>query len=120
VEIRNWNPKQERTKEEEYLLKRLKRNKLALLGESHLRTAVHEHLVHYHQERNHQGLGGQIILPAANHNQPPGPIVCRERLGELLASITARRPETPRSSFRTSRPASELPGTTDMACNQQE
>jgi transposase InsO family protein len=57
--------------------------KLVLLGENHLRAALREYLAHYHQERNHQGLAGQLILPPANLNQP-GPIVCRERLGGLL------------------------------------
>jgi hypothetical protein len=52
-------------------------------GGSHLRAVVHEYLIHYHEERNHQGLDGQIILPPANHNRP-GPIVCREHLGGLL------------------------------------
>jgi putative transposase len=58
-------------------------SKLVLLGEGHLRTAVREYLEHYHEERNHQGLAGQLIVPPANFNQP-GPIVCRERLGGLL------------------------------------
>jgi putative transposase len=58
-------------------------NKLVLLGENHLHAAIREYLVHYHEEQNHQGLGGQLILPPANHNRP-GPIVCRERLGGLL------------------------------------
>ena len=58
-------------------------NKLVLLGEGHLRAVVREYVAHYHEERNHQGLAGQLILPPANLNQP-GPIVCRERLGGLL------------------------------------
>jgi putative transposase len=58
-------------------------NKLVLLGENHLHAAIREYLVHYHEERNHQGLGGQLIVPPANLNRP-GPIVCRERLGGLL------------------------------------
>jgi putative transposase len=58
-------------------------NKLVLLGENHLRAAIREYLEHYHQERNHQGLGGQLIVPPANLNRP-GPIVCRKRLGGLL------------------------------------
>jgi hypothetical protein len=37
----------------------------------------------WHEERNHQGLAGQLIVPLANLNRP-GPIVCRERLGGLL------------------------------------
>jgi putative transposase len=44
---------------------------------------VREYLLHYHQEQNHRGLGGQLISPPANLNRP-GPIVCRERLGSLL------------------------------------
>jgi hypothetical protein len=31
------------------------------LGERHLRRAVHEYVVHYHLERNHQGLGNALI-----------------------------------------------------------
>jgi putative transposase len=58
-------------------------NKLVLLGENHLRAAIREYLEHYHEERNHQGLGGQLIALPANLNRP-GPIVCRERLGGLL------------------------------------
>lgn len=54
-----------------------------LLGENHLRAAVREYLVHYHEERNHQGLGGQIILPPANP-QPAGTARMPERLGGLL------------------------------------
>jgi len=51
-----------------------------LLGESHLRAAVHEYLAHYHEERNHQVLDGQIILPPANLSRPgpnlSAPITC--------------------------------------------
>jgi hypothetical protein len=35
---------------------------IILLGESHLRAAVRDYLLHYHAERNHQSLGGQLIL----------------------------------------------------------
>ena len=55
----------------------------SLFGENHLRAALRAYLLHYHPERNHQGLAGQLILPPADLNQP-GPIVCRERLGGLL------------------------------------
>ncbi len=58
-------------------------NKLVLLGESHLRAVIRAYLVYYHEERNHRGLAGQLILPPANLNRP-GPIVCRERLGGFL------------------------------------
>jgi putative transposase len=40
---------------------------------------------HYHQERNHQGKGNGLLIPAANHSpRRDGPIRCRERLGGLL------------------------------------
>jgi len=39
---------------------------------------------HYHHERNHQGLGNQLILPVAGQTEDDGRIVSRERLGGLL------------------------------------
>lgn len=73
-------------------------NKLVLLGESHLRAMIRGYLVYYHKERNHKGLGGLLILPSANRNRP-GPLVCRERLGDFSASTIARRPERPDRVF---------------------
>lgn len=58
-------------------------DKLVLLGERHLRTAVREYVAHYHEERNHQGLGSRLIKPPVNDNAA-GTIECRERLGGLL------------------------------------
>ena len=58
-------------------------DKLVLLGENHLRTAVREFVVHYHTERNHQGLEGRLIAPPAN-DSGAGQIDCRARLGGLL------------------------------------
>ena len=31
------------------------------LGERHFRGALAEYLVHYHRERNHQGIGNELI-----------------------------------------------------------
>jgi putative transposase len=40
---------------------------------------------HYYQERNHQGKGNVLLVPAANQSPTrDGPIRCRERLGGLL------------------------------------
>ena len=36
-------------------------NRLILLGERHLRRALTEFMAHYHRERNHQGLGNELI-----------------------------------------------------------
>ena len=58
-------------------------SKLVLLGESHLRAAVREYLVHYNEEQTIRAWA------ASSSCRPPlttgpGPIVCRERLGGLL------------------------------------
>jgi len=38
--------------------------KLILFGESSLRRALHQYLLHYHEERNHQGKGNRILFPS--------------------------------------------------------
>ena len=58
-------------------------DRLVLLGERHLRTAMREFVVHYHSERHHQGLGGQLIELPVNESRA-GPVACRERQGGLL------------------------------------
>jgi len=45
---------------------------------------VNTYLDHYHEERNHQGLGNQIIVPGDEVGRDEGEIRCRERLGGLL------------------------------------
>ena len=57
--------------------------RLVLLGEGHLRTAVRAFVVHYHEERPHQGLGNALIAPKQTVIGS-GPIRCRKRLGGLL------------------------------------
>ncbi len=42
-----------------------------------------EYLGHYHEERNHQGLGNELIQPIGG-GRSAGGVVCRERLGGLL------------------------------------
>ena len=58
--------------------------RLILLGERSLRTAVHEFLTHYHRERNHQGLGNRLILPAGTRQRTTGLVRRRQRLGGML------------------------------------
>ena len=43
-----------------------------------------EYIVHYHQERNHQGLGNKLIDPERHVGEANGEIECRERLGGIL------------------------------------
>jgi transposase InsO family protein len=54
------------------------------LGEAHLRWLLREYLVHYHSERNHQGLGNRLIEPTVAANGG-GPIHRRTRNGDLLS-----------------------------------
>ena len=65
---------------------------LVPLSERHLRTAVTEYVVHYHTERNHQGLGNELITPLPASANDAGPIVSRERLGgtRLEYSLSTR------------------------------
>ena len=61
-------------------------SKVILLGESSLRRVLTEFVIHYHQERNHQGKGNMLLFPAEGQRigSREGPIRCKERLGGLL------------------------------------
>ena len=58
--------------------------KVIPLSEGHLRRTVTEFTVHYHIERNHQGLGNRLIDQSRVGNREIGRIQRRERLGGLL------------------------------------
>ena len=58
--------------------------RMIFFGEKSLRRAVAAYLDHYHEERNHQGLGNLIIKPGDEVGRDEGDIQCRERLGGLL------------------------------------
>jgi len=54
------------------------------IGERHLRRTMAEFVAHYHGERNHQGLGNELIDPS--DQQPAcGLVRRRERLGGILS-----------------------------------
>ena len=59
-------------------------DQMIFFGEGSLRNAVKQFLAHYHRERNHQGLGNQLIEPSAEAASSDGPIDCCERLGGML------------------------------------
>ena len=59
-------------------------DRMILIGESSLRRALSEFDLHYHAERNHQGLENKIIRPEFDEFPSEGPLHCRERLGGLL------------------------------------
>ena len=52
-----------------------------LFGEAHLRRAIEQYLEHFHIERNHQGLGNELIDGEVS---TVGEVTSRERLGGLL------------------------------------
>jgi len=59
--------------------------KLILFGESSLRRALQQYLLHYYEERNHQGKGNRILFPfQTKARRKEGAVQCRERLGGLL------------------------------------
>jgi len=49
-----------------------------------LRNAVGQYLVHYHTERNHQGLENAIVESNSEVGTVTGNVKCRERLGGLI------------------------------------
>ena len=59
-------------------------HRIIFFGERSLRNAVREFLVHYHGERNHQGLDNQLIESSDEVGCTTGEIACRERLGGML------------------------------------
>ena len=58
---------------------------MIFFGEDSLRTAVHEFLAHYHEERNHQGLGNQLLTPVPVETKPDGAVQRKQRLGGTLS-----------------------------------
>ncbi len=57
---------------------------MIFFGEDSLRVAIHEFVVHYHQERNHQGLENRLIIPMEKTTDTGLAIERRQRLGGLL------------------------------------
>jgi len=49
-----------------------------------LQAATASFLDHFHSERNHQGIGNQLIIPGNEVGRTVGEIACLERLGGML------------------------------------
>ena len=58
-------------------------DRMVFFGRKSLENAVREYVEHYHAERNHQGLGNELIEPV-DADSVAGRIECRERLGGML------------------------------------
>jgi len=48
-----------------------------------LRTAIHNFVIHYRSERNHQGLANRPISPEPDHLESASVVQRRQRLGAL-------------------------------------
>ncbi len=60
-------------------------DRLILFGERSLRRAISEFILHYHGERPHQGLGGNLVsCGQSGASSSGGEIRVAERLGGLL------------------------------------
>jgi putative transposase len=58
---------------------------MVMLGKRTLYDVIQQYLVHYHTERNHQGLANQLIAREGTVGCQTGPVVRRERPGGLLS-----------------------------------
>jgi putative transposase len=59
-------------------------DRMIFFGEKQLRHTVEQFVLHYHAERNHQGINNALILAGEAVGQTRGEVKCRERLGGLL------------------------------------
>ena len=59
-------------------------SRMIFFAEVSLTRAVVAYLEHYHAERNHQGIGNELINPGDEVGRKSGEIKCRERLGGML------------------------------------
>ncbi len=59
-------------------------DRMPLIGESSLQRAVSQFVIHYHTERNHQGLEDKTVRPEFPVFPSEGDVCCRKRLAGLL------------------------------------
>ena len=60
-------------------------DQILMLGERSLSYVIQQYLVHYHAERNHQGLDNRLLAHASDSGSHSGPVRRRARLGGLLS-----------------------------------
>ena len=58
--------------------------RMILLGEGSVRMAIHEFVLHYHHERNHQGLDNRLIIQEQLVAYSAAAVQRRSRLGGML------------------------------------
>ena len=59
-------------------------DRMIFFGEGALRKGIDEFVLHYHGERNHQGLDNRLIVPEEGQAGRRGAVLRRERLGGML------------------------------------
>ena len=59
-------------------------DRMVFFGRNSLENAVREYVKHYHAERNHQGVGNEVIELSEDAASCDGRIECRKRLGGML------------------------------------
>jgi putative transposase len=59
-------------------------SKLIPVGPDMLERSLREYLEHYHQERNHQGIGNRVMTDTNTRHHVANTIVRRPRLGGIL------------------------------------
>ncbi len=59
-------------------------DRMIFFGGRHLRFVLAEYGEHYHAERNHQGIGNQLIEGTDETAKDTGPVVSRARVGGML------------------------------------
>ena len=79
-------------------------DRLIFFGERSLRRATREFAAHYHQERNHQGLGNQLVEPNDRLDTNFGAVDCLQRLGGLLRFYHRAAAESGSRDTRLSQP----------------
>ena len=59
-------------------------NRMILVGQASLRRAISEYMLHYHTERNHQGLENWLLRSERSRGAHDGDVHRRPRLGGML------------------------------------
>ena len=59
-------------------------DRVIFFGRRSLHRAVREYAAHYHEERNHQGIGNRLIVPSTSAERTHAAVACSERLGGML------------------------------------
>ena len=73
------------------------------IGESSLRRGLREYDLHYHTERNHQGVSNRLLKPVDRGAQPMIQFIAENALGVSSIITIAKRLDSSRSIYCTIR-----------------